>query len=67
MLLLPQLAAVDVESVSVEGDALVVVARNPDGPAACTGCGRPSAWVHSAYERHVLDEAIGGRALQIEL
>ena len=67
MLLLPQLAAVDVESVVVEGGVLVVSAATRDGPAACTGCGQMSHRAHSAYLRHVADEAVGGRPLRIDL
>ncbi|MCP2337295.1 hypothetical protein FHU30_002643 [Actinomadura rupiterrae] len=47
--LLPRLALVEVESVAVEADVLVVRARTRDGPAACTGCGQVSEWVHSGY------------------
>jgi transposase len=67
LLLLPQLAAVRVESVADQGGVLVVTAATWDGPAPCTGCGRLSDWVHSGYERHVLDEAVGGRPLRIDL
>lgn len=67
ILLLPQLAAVDVVSVVVEGGVLVVTAATRDGPAACTGCGRASRWVHSTYLRHVADEAVCGRPLRIDL
>jgi len=67
ILLLPQLAAVDVELVVVEDGVVVVTAATRDGPAACTGCGQPSQWVHSAYVRHVADEAVGGRPLRIDL
>jgi transposase len=67
MLLLPQLAAVDVESVVVEGGVLVVAATTRDGPAACTGCEQVSHWAHSAYIRHVADEAVGGGPVRIDL
>jgi hypothetical protein len=33
----------------------------------CTGCGQNSAWLHSNYQRHVADEAVGGRPLCIDL
>ena len=46
---------------------LVISAATGVGPAPCTGCGRPADWVHSAYERHVLDEAVGGRPVCIDL
>ena len=67
LLLLPQLAVVDVASVAVVDGMLVVAAATHAGPAPCTGCGRFSGWVHSAYERHVLDEAVGGRPVRIDL
>lgn len=67
ILLLPQLATVDVESVVVEEAVLVVTAATRDGPAPCTGCGQPSRRVHSAYLRHIADEAVGGRPLRIDL
>lgn len=59
--LLPQLNAVEVGSVEVFGDAVVVSARSQAEPAACTGCGQISDWEHSRYVRHVADEAVGGR------
>ncbi|WP_353962693.1 transposase family protein [Streptomyces sp. NBC_00249] len=43
------------------------MARTRDGPAACTGCGQESLWVHSDYQRHVADEAAGSRSLRIDL
>ncbi|MGW7081584.1 ISL3 family transposase [Streptomyces sp. NPDC054866] len=65
--LLPQLNAVEVGSVDVFGDAVVVSARSRAEPAACTGCGRISDWEHSRYVRHVADEAVGGRPVRIAL
>jgi transposase len=67
ILLLPRLAVVDVESVVVEGGVLIVAAATRDGPAWCTGCGQLSDWVHSAYVRHLADEAVGGRPVRIDL
>ncbi|MFI0235706.1 ISL3 family transposase [Streptomyces sp. NPDC016845] len=67
LLLLPQLQRVDVGSVVVDGDTVVITARTRDGPANCTGCGRPSDWQHSRYLRHVADEAVGGRPVRIDL
>lgn len=66
-LLLPQLSGVVVKSVAEADGTLVVSAATRSGPAACTGCGQMSDWVHSAYERHVFDEAVGGRAVRIDL
>nr|WP_232248027.1 ISL3 family transposase [Streptacidiphilus rugosus] len=66
--LLPQLAAVWVERVEASDDLLRITARTRDDtPAACPACGQPSRWVHSRYERHVADEAVGGRPVVIDL
>ena len=67
LLLLPQLAAVHATSVAVVDATLVIAAGTRVSPAPCTGCGRSSARVHSAYERHVRDEAVGGRPVRIDL
>ncbi|WP_408640953.1 transposase family protein [Streptacidiphilus rugosus] len=49
-------------------DLLRITARTRDDtPAACPACGQPSRWVHSRYERHVADEAVGGRPVVIDL
>ena len=66
--LLPQLAGVRVEKVEASGDLLRIAARTwDDAAAACPGCGTESDWVHSRYVRHVADEAVGGRAVVIDL
>jgi transposase len=66
--LLPQLAAVQVERMEAGGDLLRITARTRDDtPAACPGCGQTSDWVHSRYVRHVADEAVGGRPAVIDL
>lgn len=50
------------------GDLLRIAARTRDDAAAvCPGCGTESDWVHSRYVRHVADEAVGGRAVVIDL
>ncbi|MFF3242209.1 ISL3 family transposase [Streptomyces sp. NPDC002870] len=55
-------------SVDVSGPVVVVRARTRGrAPAACTGCGMASAWVHSRYERHLADAAVGGRPVRIDL
>jgi transposase len=56
-----------VRSVAVVDGVLVVVASTRAGPARCTGCGQLSEWVHSAYVRHLADEAVGGRPVRIDL
>ncbi|MDJ0465886.1 transposase family protein [Streptomyces sp. H27-C3] len=47
-------------------DVVVVIAR-ARGPVGCPGCGQGSLWEHSRYVRHVGDEAVGGRAVRIDL
>lgn len=61
LLLLPQLAPVEAESVDVVEGVLVITAHTRDGPVACPGCGMVADWEHSRYVRHVADEAVGGR------
>jgi transposase len=58
--LLPHLAAVEVEAVSRAGGSVRVVARAKAATAACPGCGAVSGRVHSGYERRLLDTAAGG-------
>ncbi|MFD8222510.1 transposase family protein [Streptomyces sp. NPDC059697] len=66
--LLPQLAVVQVERVEAGGGLLRVTARTrDDAPAACPGCGQGADWVHSRHVRRVADEAVGGRAVVIDL
>nr|WP_166682635.1 transposase family protein [Streptomyces sp. 846.5] len=65
--LFPQLDAVVVESVVVVADVVVVIARTRAAPVGCPGCGQRSSWEHSRYVRHVGDEAVGGRAVRIDL
>ncbi|WP_330334656.1 ISL3 family transposase [Streptomyces sp. NBC_00536] len=65
--LLPQFGTVVVESVDVERDMLVVTARTRAAPAECPACGQWSAWERSRYVRHLGDEAVGGRAVRIDI
>jgi transposase len=65
--LLPHLAGLDIESVSVSGRTVHVVAGARAGEAACTGCGTVSRRVHSSYGRHLGDTASGGQEVAIDL
>jgi transposase len=66
--LLPQLAVVQVEEVMAGSGLVRITARTRDGVAVlCPGCGRSSDWEHSRYVRHLADEAVGGRAVVIDL
>ena len=65
--LLPHLAGVIVEAAELAGGRLCVWARARADGAACPRCGRPSARVHSAYERRLADAPIGGQPVVIRL
>ncbi|WP_405547459.1 ISL3 family transposase [Streptomyces phaeochromogenes] len=55
-------------SIDVSEPAVVIRARTrARAPAWCTGCGAPSEWVHSRYERRLADSALGGRPVRIDL
>ncbi|MFC9249028.1 ISL3 family transposase [Streptomyces sp. NPDC057136] len=57
-----------VVSVDSSGPVLIIRARTRAcAPAGCAGCGTPSEWVHSRYERHLADAAVGGRPVRIDL
>jgi transposase len=64
----PHLEKVLVEHIGVEGGTVRISARTREGVAvACPGCGVLSARVHSRYERHVADTAVGGRPVVVDL
>ena len=44
-----------VDTVSIEGDRVLVSAHPISLDAACTGCGQRSARIHSRYERQLQD------------
>ncbi|MDT9701845.1 transposase family protein [Streptomyces sp. P17] len=67
ILLLAQLKPVVDELVVAVYGVVVITARTRDGPAACTGCGQSSDWLHSRCQRHIADEAVGGRPVRIDL
>ncbi|MFI5706089.1 ISL3 family transposase [Streptomyces xanthochromogenes] len=57
-----------VTSVDASGPAVAVEARTRSrDPAACTGCGAVSGWVHSRYVRQLADATVGGRPVRIDL
>ena len=66
-ILLPHLAGVIVEEVTVAAGLLLVLARARAATAACPGCGTASGRVHSRYERRLADAAVGGRQVEIRL
>jgi transposase len=63
--LLPHLADVEVDGVSLAGRSVRVMARTRSSSAACPECGTGSRRVHSRYERRLLDTAAGGREVVI--
>ncbi|MFE2609775.1 ISL3 family transposase [Streptomyces mirabilis] len=64
----PQLEKVLVEQVVVESGVLRVTARTSDDSSLpCPSCGTVSGRVHSRYQRHLADAAVGGRPVMIEL
>jgi len=64
----PHLESVLVERVSVEGGVVRVSARTHDGVGLpCPDCGTVSCRVHSRYQRHLADLAVGGRSVVIDL
>jgi hypothetical protein len=65
--LLPHLAGLIVEEVTVAAGLLLVMARARAPEAACTKCETVSGRVHSRYSRRLADAAIGGRQVEIVL
>ena len=65
--LLPHLAGVTVEEVTVAVGVLLVTARAKAAAAACPKCGTASGRVHSRYSRRLADAAVGGRQVEIRL
>jgi transposase len=66
-MLLPHLAAVIVEEAEISGDCLWLHARVRADSACCPQCGCCSGKVHSAYQRRLADDAIGGHRVRIRL
>ena len=65
--LLPHLAGVIVEKVTVAAGLLLVTARTKAAAAVCPKCGTASGRVHSRYSRRLADAAVGGRQVEIRL
>ncbi|MFJ8828379.1 ISL3 family transposase [Streptomyces sp. NPDC102467] len=63
----PHLAKVLVKRVCVEDGMVRVEARTRRCLLRCPGCGASSSRVHSWYQRHLADTAIGGRPVVIDL
>jgi transposase len=63
--LLPHLADVELEEVSLAGRSVRITARTRSLPAACPGCGAESRRVHSRYQRRLLDTGAGGSEVVI--
>jgi transposase len=65
--LVPHLASVAVERISVVGKTVHVLARTCGSEAACPDCGTVSRRVHSRYRRQLADTACGGREVRVDL
>ena len=64
-MLLPHLAGVEIEAISLAGGAVRIEARAGGACAECPGCGSRSRRVHSRYQRRLLDTAIAGSEVVI--
>ncbi|MFN0193274.1 MAG: ISL3 family transposase [Aestuariivirga sp.] len=56
-----------VDAVDTAGDEVVVHARSVAKLSSCPSCGRPSARVHSRYQRQVSDLPSAGRRVCLEI
>jgi transposase len=56
-----------VDTVSMEGDRVLVSAHPISLDAACTGCGQRSARIHSRYERQLQDLPAHGRCVRLQV
>jgi transposase len=56
-----------VDTVSIEGDRVVVSAHPIALDAVCTGCGQRSARIHSRYERQLQDLPAHGRCVRFRV
>jgi len=65
--LVPHLASVAVERISVVGRTVHVLARTCGSGAACPECGTVSRRVHSRYRRQLADTASGGQEVRVDL
>ena len=65
--LLPHLSGTVVEAAELAGGRVCIWARARAQGAACPRCGRPSARVHSVYQRRLADAPIGGQPVVIRL
>ncbi|MFF8103437.1 ISL3 family transposase [Streptomyces sp. NPDC016640] len=56
-----------IENVVLDSELVVVRARTSAERAVCPTCGTASARVHSRYVRRLVDNAVGGRPVVVEL
>ncbi|HEY0696128.1 MAG TPA: ISL3 family transposase [Kribbella sp.] len=66
-MLFPHLAALVIERIEEIGSTVWIRACPRAVEAACPGCGRVTARVHSRYERRVSDAAVAGRRVTLRL
>jgi transposase len=67
VLLFPQLAGLDLESVEDTGEGVRITARTGTAPQACQECRTVPAGVHDRYWRYPADLGCGGRPVRVAL
>jgi transposase len=67
VMLFPQLAGLDLESVEDAGGGVRITARTATMSLACRGCAVVSAQVHDRYWRRLADLGCGGRPVRLVL
>ena len=66
-MLLPHLAGLQLDRVSLKGVRVRIEARTSADVVSCPDCGGASARVHSRYPRQLADAGIGGREVTLVL
>ena len=65
--LFPHFVRLHVDTVGASGRTVRIRARGREPSAACPGCGRSSARVHSSYERKISDTAVSNQPAVLHL
>ena len=66
-MLFPHLSGLRITNVLAEGLTVRVYAESGGVGARCPDCSTVSRWVHSRYERRLLDAPVGGRETVLHL
>src|SRR4051812_50005148 len=56
-----------IEDIVIERDRILIIARSRAVAGECPDCGERSQWVHSSYERRLLDLPSHGRTVQLRV